>query len=282
MVRKTEKLELFCKKRNDIPTFGFAQIKNQITYKLWHDQFLEYPNVLDVHIKKMMKFSLSGINHPVGFSNLKKEVIIEIEDNLLESSNKFELRKYFVHIKNKLDDSFFTADYHVNDLKRVTFDLGRDDFENLSIEERAKYLIFHTCLTQTKDCFDSYLELQSFILEQENLHLNEPESMNLTELGKFSDTLSHKTLVLYELGIIDYLKREYFHPQQNLRNSTDLATLVAHIIGQPEKNDTIRKHISGIDSTGKDKITTAPGIKEVKKFLAQFDIDLKRLKDKTN
>ncbi len=280
MVRKTEKLESFCKKFEVIPSVGLANLTGQITFKMWHDQFERYPKVENVDMNKMFTFSFSGTNHPLEFLQAKKDVQFEIEDNLIEASNEYELKKYFVHIRKKLDDIFFSARWHVEKLARVTFDAELDDFKNLDPDESAKCYIFYVSMIQAKQCFEDYLALQTFIEDQENLYLSKPETIEAVEIDKISDSLSHKILLLHELGVVEYLQKEFFHAQQTLRNGTDLANLLSNIIGEPTKSETIRKHLSGIHSKGKDSIVTNPGIKEVKKFLSQFNMPLKRLKEK--
>lgn len=95
---------------------------------------------------------------------------------------------------------------------------------------------------------------------------------------EFSDKTVHKILLLHELGVLDYLTDKYFSSKQTIRTNTDLAKLIATIISDP-KPDTVRKCISGVNASGKNATATTQGIREVKKYLAGFNIDLQNLKD---
>ncbi len=95
---------------------------------------------------------------------------------------------------------------------------------------------------------------------------------------EFSNKTAHKILLLHELGILDYLTEKYFSAKQTIRTNTDLAKLISSIISDPNP-DTVRKCITGINSDGKNSITTKQGIREVKRYLAAFDINLQTLKD---
>ncbi|OKS84913.1 hypothetical protein [Mucilaginibacter polytrichastri] len=104
-----------------------------------------------------------------------------------------------------------------------------------------------------------------------NAHLN-------TSVEDAPEKLSHRILLLYELGIVDFLSKEYFNSQQNDRNSTDFAKIIAVIINEDDKVETIRKAISGMNTGNKSDIVTSTATKKVGTFLSNFNIKLKRLK----
>jgi len=91
--------------------------------------------------------------------------------------------------------------------------------------------------------------------------------------------VGHKIVLLYELGIIEYLKKEYFSLLQSERTDTDFAKLIAYLIGEKDKTENIRRAISGIKTGKKNDPATPPAIRQVKSYLATLDIDLKRLTD---
>ncbi|AMR34256.1 hypothetical protein A0256_23785 [Mucilaginibacter sp. PAMC 26640] len=278
MVRKTEKLDTFCKNQTKIPTLGFGKIKGQVTFERWYEQYNESPNILNVHLKTMSDFVFSEVNYPMFFLEMQKEVVNEIEENILHTSTPYQLESYFTLIKKKIENFFIKAEYDLYNWNRVEFDLERYDFKTPISSEKVNKLLFNFCLSKAKDCLTCFMQVQAFIKEQENMYLSKPEIADSVEVADISNKLAHKILLLHELGIIEYLQKEYFHSQQVLRNGTDLANLISKIIGET-KSGTVRKDISGIYSKGKDSIMTEKGIRAVKTFLAQLNIPLKRLKD---
>ncbi|MBC7758371.1 MAG: hypothetical protein H7069_05910 [Phormidesmis sp. FL-bin-119] len=86
--------------------------------------------------------------------------------------------------------------------------------------------------------------------------------------------IAHKVLALHELGVIDFLRKKYFSTEHTDRDYNVEARLVSAILSI-EKVETVRKAISGINSTGQDKIKTKPAIQEVNSFLARFGIPSK-------
>lgn len=103
--------------------------------------------------------------------------------------------------------------------------------------------------------------------------------MNIN-LDNLPEKATHRFLLLYELGIIDHLTKEYFHHKQTLRTDTDFSRLISIVIGDPSTAPAIRKMISSVGHGNKSDPITKPGIKKIKKILLEYSIDLKRLQDK--
>lgn len=78
------------------------------------------------------------------------------------------------------------------------------------------------------------------------------------------DRVSHKILLLKELGIIEHLKSRYFSLSQNERSDTDFARLLAIILNEVDSTETIRKAILAIGTGKNADPATGPGIKKVK------------------
>lgn len=93
------------------------------------------------------------------------------------------------------------------------------------------------------------------------------------------DKISHKILVLYELGILDQLTDNY----PSLKTQKNLQALLALLLGvdaeKENKTGTIRRTLTYLHATGEQAVQTGKGIAAVKGQLEKIGIEVKRLKD---
>ncbi|MBL4676397.1 MAG: hypothetical protein JKY70_09375 [Mucilaginibacter sp.] len=166
-------------------------------------------------------------------------------------------------IYNKLQFSQISncLDYHFEQCenKKEFLDTLKDSFE-----------VYH--LTSQVDAYSEfqYKKVKAWFAEVEKDDIENLPSNRLT-------VVNHKIALLYELGVIDHLQKEYFSAQSN-RTNTSFAKLISEIIGQPDSADTIRKNLSNLNTGSKNDPNKSVSVTHVKTFLSQFGIDLKRLK----
>ncbi|MFC2099094.1 hypothetical protein ACFLSP_05040, partial [Bacteroidota bacterium] len=86
---------------------------------------------------------------------------------------------------------------------------------------------------------------------------------------------SHKFLLLYELGVIDYLKQQY--PKLDYDTNTIISKLLGAIL--EVKSDTLRNCLNEVGTGHKNDPITKPGVNKVKSVFSSFGIEVKRLPD---
>jgi len=118
--------------------------------------------------------------------------------------------------------------------------------------------------------FVQWLEERKKELEQD-----EAISENILPAEKL-EKISHRIVLLHELGIIDLLKKE----RKDL-NETYFAQLIGTLIGviEKEKVETIRKNLAYINVKHRNNPINNNSTNAVKSLLAKYGIGLKRLKD---
>ena len=280
----TEKFDLFCQKRTELPSIRYGYGANgEKSFDEWYNNLSPEPELHEHYLSKMMQFAFTGINQSRNFYVLKNDVITEINENIKSFINPYQFEQYFIYLNQAINQFHRMIQIYIQDLNQVSFhEYTTDEIKALEPQKKASFLIFNVFSVEIESCLNCYVDLKSYVEQQQILYGNKKEITDnaFSEIAKFSDKTAHKILLLHELGIIEYLQKEYFHPSQTDRNGTDLANIIANIISEPTKGETIRKNISGILSRGKDNIMTKSAVAEVKKFLITFNIPLKRIKDK--
>ena len=86
---------------------------------------------------------------------------------------------------------------------------------------------------------------------------------------------SHKFLVLYELGLIDYLKKQY--PVLDYDTNTLISKLFGAIL--EVKSETLRSCLNHAGTGHKNDPITKSGVNEVKSLFSLYGLEVKRLPD---
>lgn len=91
------------------------------------------------------------------------------------------------------------------------------------------------------------------------------------------DNISHKILLLDEIGIIEFIKKKY---KKELENNTELAKFLAGIMNVNDAKEiyNISRILSRINTNSKKKPENKTSIKVIKSELAKFGIEIEKFK----
>jgi hypothetical protein len=219
----TVKFDKLCQKRKELPTIRYGYFIGQNSFKEWYNSFASSPNRHETYITEMMRFAFSGNNHKYDFYLLQNEAIKEIKDNINSFSTNFELEKYFTYVNNELDDFFPVIEIYIKDLNNVKLDFTDEQLENLTPDEKSNCILFYAFSGEIKSCLTSYVEVKSYIEQQEILFGSKNEIAN-GDISKTSKSDFEKIKLTEKININEITT--YF---ENLKDAAKINTTIENI-----------------------------------------------------
>lgn len=144
---------------------------------------------------------------------------------------------------------------------------------NETYDRLNKQILLVTNLLELAEYLQEILSEAKKTIEQKQLPIEVIEDNSDEVIQPELTAISHKVVLLYELGIIEYLTKVRNEKYPTLSNK-QFAKLIGFILGIKGNSETIRKCISGYGQHTKDDPKSKKALKAVKAELSKIDVVL--------